>query len=176
MSKIWDIDNVLIMLKLVGGFMEVVINDLEDLKRYMRVYKDKKEISLKFDEVVFNCALPNKNHFNYFQGDNILHYTINLKANKITFNYYAELDNVYAKQVVANDVLICKLLNVIGKTISGYIGADVFIGIDVEVNTMIVKKICCKNIKAAFLSIAKENGSNEDYHYLEASSVKNIGV
>ena len=55
-------------------------------------------------------------------------------------------------------------------------GADIFIGIDVEVNTMIVKKICCKNIKAAFLSIAKENGSNEDYHYLEASSVKNIGV
>ena len=39
MSKIWNIDNVLIMLKLVGGFMEVVINDLEELKKYMRVYK-----------------------------------------------------------------------------------------------------------------------------------------
>ena len=162
--------------KMIGGFMEVVINDLEELKKYMRVYKDKKEIIFKFDEVVFNCALPNKNHFNYFQESDILHYTINLKANKITFNYYAELDNVYAKQVVANDVLICKLLNVIGKTISGYICADIFIGIDVEVNTMIVKKICCKNIKAAFLSIAKENGSNDDYHYIQASSVKNIGV
>ena len=68
--------------------MEVVINDLEELKKYMRVYKDKKEIILKFDEVVFNCAVPNKDHFNYFQGDNILHYTINLKANKITFNYF----------------------------------------------------------------------------------------
>ena len=44
MSKIWNIDNALIMLKLVGGFMEVVINDLDDLKKYMYVNKDKKEI------------------------------------------------------------------------------------------------------------------------------------
>ena len=49
--------------KMIGGFMEVVINDLEELKKYMRVYKDKKEIIFKFDEVVFNCEKKKKNHF-----------------------------------------------------------------------------------------------------------------
>lgn len=155
--------------------MEVVINDLEDLKKYIKVRKDKKEIYLKFDEVVFNCCLPSKSDFNYFQEVNVKHYTINLKTNNITFNYYAECDNIYAKNVTSSDTLICKLLNVIGKTTGGYISADIFIGIEAKINTLIVNKICCKQIKVAFLSIAKEDGRNEDYHYLEASSVNNIG-
>ena len=156
--------------------MEVVINDLKDLKQHIKVKKNKGEILLKFDEVVFNCVLPSKSDFDYFQGKDILNYTINLKANNITFNYYAECDNIYAKNVESKDTLICKLLNVIGKTIGGYIGVDIFVGIDVVVNTFIVKKICCKYIKAAFLSIAKENGRNEDYFYLEATSIDNMGV
>jgi len=171
MSKIWDIDNVLIMLKLVGGFMEVVINDLEDLKRYMRVYKDKKEIHIKFDEVIFDCALPGKHYFSYFLDEDIKGYTVNLKANKITFNYYAECDNVYANEVVSRESLVCKLLNVIGSTTGGYISTHVFIGIDVEANTFAVKKICCKKIKVGSLFIGDDN-----YFYVKADSINNIGV
>lgn len=151
--------------------MEAVINDLVNLKKYMTVNKEKKEITFKFDDVIFNCSLPSKMNFNYFQDDNIKDYTINIKAKNINFNYYAECDNIYANNVVSEDSIVCKLLNVIGDTRGGYISADVFMGINIEANTFAVKRICCKKIKAGYLVINDEN-----YFYIKADSVNNIGV
>jgi energy-converting hydrogenase Eha subunit B len=149
--------------------MEVVINDLSDLKKHMKVRKEKEEIYLKFDEVIFNCALPNKCDM-YFLDENTKSYTLNLKANKITFNYYAECDNIYASSVISYDTLICKeLLNVIGNIEGGYIASDVFIGTNIKANTFVVKKICCSYIESAYLCIDKK-----DYFYIKASSINNI--
>lgn len=151
--------------------MEVVIDNLEDLKKYIKVKKDKKEIFIKFEDVVFNCALPNKETFHYFQEGSVQDYTITIKARNITFMHSAECDNIYANNVTSKETIICKLLNVIGDTYGAYIETDVFIGYNVEVNSFITKKICCNKIKSAYLSI-----DNEDYFYLKASSINNIGV
>jgi len=151
--------------------MEVIINDLIDLKPFLKVRKRKKEIILKFEDVVFNCALPSKNKFNYFQDYNISNYTISIIAKRITFNYYAECDNIYANEVVSEDSLICKILNVIGRAKGKCISTNIFVGIYVETNTLIVNKIVCHSVKALLLTI-----DNRDYSYLVASSVNNIGV
>lgn len=155
--------------------MEVIINDLLDLKKYMKVNIDQKEIIFRFDEdVVFNCSLPSKNYFNYFIEDNIKDYTINLEGRCITFNYYVEIDNIYANRLVSRDTLICKFLNVIGDTQGGYISTDMFIGHKIEANTFAVRKICAKQIKIAFLSIIKEDQRSNDYYYIKASGINNI--
>ena len=136
--------------------MEIIINELEDLKKYIKVKKDKKEIFLEFDDVVFNCSLPNKEIFHYFQEGRINDYNITIKARNITFNYGAECDNIYANNVKSKEILICKLLNAIGDTYGAYIETEVFVGINVDANALIVKKIHCKKTKVAFLSIGHE--------------------
>jgi hypothetical protein len=37
--------------------MDTVINDLSDLKNYIKVDKEKKTINLNFDKVIFNVGL-----------------------------------------------------------------------------------------------------------------------
>ena len=149
--------------------MEVIINDLEDLKKYIKVSKTKKEIFLKFDDVTFNCSLPRKGTFNYFLEGSISDYTVTIKGNKIVFNYYAECDNVYANNVTVKDVLKCKLLNVIGQTSGGFVSTKIFIGQDVDVDRLVVKKIVCSQISATLLTI-----DEDEYPYIVASSINNV--
>ena len=151
--------------------METIINDLDDLRKYIKVSKETRTITLKFEDVVFNCALPSKNNFNYFQDEDIGDYTLILRANNIIFKYYVEWDNIYAKNVESEDTIICRVLNVIGKTIGGYIAADMLVGVTITANTLVVKKICCRQLKSAYLSINKK-----EYNYIQASSINNIGV
>ena len=151
--------------------MGVVINDLADLKNFIKLKHSKKKIEMKFDDVVFNCVLPHKRHFNYFCEQDIQDYDVSIIAKSVTFNYPAEIDNLHVSQVVANDSLICELINVIGDVRGAYIATNSFIGIDITAGTFVVKNLVCRHIKVKLLVL-----NNEDYPYLKADAINNIGV
>jgi len=150
--------------------MEVVINDIKEIKKYTKVSHAKKEIRITFDNVIFNCVLPSKICFDYFQEESVYNYEVVLKANKVVFNYSAECDQIYAMDLISKDILICNMLNVIGDVDGDYIKTNICVANNISALILQVNKIICNHLQARTLQI-----KSKEYLFITADSINNIG-
>ncbi len=64
--------------------MEVIINDIEEIKKYLTIDKSGRRIYIVAENITFNCAVPGNWHFNYtFSEGTSTDYNVEILAKKL---------------------------------------------------------------------------------------------
>ena len=149
--------------------MEVIINDIEDLKEYLHIDEYGKRIYFVFDTVTFNCAVPGNWHFDYtFSNGTSTDYYVEILAKNITFNYFANFDYILAKFIRCTE-LSCNQLHVDNSICGDKITAYMLFGNKIKSNYLSVVYIDCREVDAKDTYI-----NYKHYHRLKANNIRTL--
>ena len=149
--------------------MGVVINDIEEIKKYLTIDKSGRRIYIVAEDITFNCAVPGNWHFDYtFSEGTSTDYNVEILAKKITFNYFADTNYIMADEIVCKE-LSCNELHV-DKSICGeLIRAYILIANKVKADSLSVVHMDCAevDVEDCYINYTR-------YYKLKATNIRTI--
>lgn len=149
--------------------MCVVINDIEEIKKYLTIDKSGRRIYIVAENITFNCAVPGNWHFDYtFSEGTSTDYNVEILAKKITFNYFADTNYIMADEIVCKE-LSCNELHVdkciCGKLIRAYI---------LNANKVKADSLSAVHMECAELDVEDCYINYTRYYKLKATNIRTI--
>ena len=149
--------------------MGIVINDIEEIKKYLTIDKSGRRIYIVAEDITFNCAVPGNWHFDYtFSEGTSTDYNVEILAKKITFNYFADTNYIMADEIVCKE-LSCNELHVdksiCGELIRAYI---------LNANKVKADSLSVVHMECAELDVEDCNINYTRYYKLKATNIRTI--